>query len=61
MKKKRNINPVVCIPIHTAKLNKFEIISIKSHIKKLNKHHIYILMPESKQKKILPQQKRNRN
>ena len=50
MEKEKNINPVVCIPVHTSKLNKFEIISIKSHIKQLNKYDIFILIPKSKQK-----------
>ena len=42
------INPVVCIPIHTSKLNKYELISIKSHIFKLQAHDIYLLLPKSK-------------
>ncbi len=59
MEKEKNINPVVCIPIHTSKLNKFEIISIKSHIKQLNKYDIFILIPKSKQKNILNTLKKN--
>ncbi len=42
------INPVVCIPVHTSKLNRYEIISIKSHLFKLKAYDIFLLIPNAK-------------
>ena len=47
------IKPVVCIPIHTSCLNRYEIISIKSHIFKLQAHDVFLLVPISKIKSII--------
>ena len=54
------IKPVVCIPIHTSKLNKYEIISIKSHVNKLKDHDIFILLPKSKKNKIISVLEKNK-
>ena len=47
------INPVVCIPIHTSKLSKYEVISIKSHLSKLKSHDVFVLVPKSKKIEII--------
>ncbi len=54
------IKPSVCIPVHTAKLNKYEIISIRSHFSKLKNHDIFILIPESKKNKIISVLEKNK-
>lgn len=53
MSNKKDIHPVVCIPIYKSDLSKYELISIKSHIFKLKSHDIYILLPKSKTQNII--------
>jgi len=59
MNSQKTIRPAVCIPIHTSKLNKYEIISIRSHVYKLKDHDIFILIPESKKDRIVSVLKKN--
>ena len=48
MDNRKNIRPAICIPIHKADLNNYEVISVKRHLAQLSDYDNYLMVPEGK-------------